>query len=86
MRTTVDIEDDLLLAAKHLARDCEQILGRVLSDLVRRGLQPVSTSPARRGSIPVLTRKPGARTVTSQAVKDLLDAEPCSTLVMSSRS
>lgn len=75
MRTTVDIEDALLTVAKHLAQERQQSLGRVISELVRRGLQPSAQSPVSAGAIPVLARKPGARPVTAQAVSELLEAE-----------
>ncbi len=75
MRTTVDIEDDLLVLAKHLAQERQQSLGRVLSDLVRRGLQPAAQTPIAQGAIPVLARRPGARPVTAQVVSQLLEAE-----------
>lgn len=75
MRTTVNLDEDILQTAKHLAQEREQSLGRVLSDLVRDGLQPKSKVIARRGAIPILARKPGARPVTAQAVKELLESE-----------
>ena len=75
MRTTVDLDEDILRVAKHLAQEREQSLGRVLSSLVRQGLQPASNVTARRGVIPILPRKPGAQPVTAQAVKELLEAE-----------
>lgn len=75
MRTTVDLDEDILQAAKHLAQEREQSLGRVLSDLVRDGLRPKGQAIARRGAIPILARKPGARPVTAQAIKDLLESE-----------
>jgi hypothetical protein len=75
MRTTVDLDDDILKVAKRLARKREQSLGRVLSDLARQGLQPASRRKPRAGAIPTLTRKPGAQAVTAGAVKDLLEAE-----------
>lgn len=74
MRTTVDLDDDVLRVARHLAQEREQSLGRVLSDLARRGLQPTSTVVARSGMIPILPRK-SAQSVTAQAVKDLLESE-----------
>jgi hypothetical protein len=70
------LDDDILQTAKHLAQEREQSLGRVLSDLARRGLAPARKSTGRRGAIPTLRRKPGARPVTAQAVKKLLDMEP----------
>lgn len=42
MRTTLDIEDDVLAAAKELARRGHTSAGRVISDLARRAL----TQPA----------------------------------------
>ncbi len=75
MRTTVDLDEDLLRLAKHLAQEREESLGRVVSDLVRRGLQPAPSTRVRGGKIPVLTRKPGARPVTTSAVQELLENE-----------
>ncbi|MFL6464550.1 MAG: CopG family transcriptional regulator [Bryobacteraceae bacterium] len=75
MRTTVDLDEDILQVAKHLAQQRKQSLGRVLSDLVRQGLQPARQAAVRRGAIPTLPRKPGARPVTDQIVKELLEAE-----------
>ncbi len=75
MRTTVDLDEDILKVAKDLTRERAQSLGRVLSELVRKGLQPAASPKARLGVIPTLPRKPGAQPVTMQAVKDLLDSE-----------
>jgi len=41
MRTTLDIDEDVLLAAKALARRRRQTAGAVLSELARRGLSQV---------------------------------------------
>ena len=38
MRTTLDIDDDVLRAAKELARREKKTAGEVISDLVRRAL------------------------------------------------
>jgi hypothetical protein len=38
MRTTLDIDDDVLQAAKELARREHKTAGRILSELARRGL------------------------------------------------
>lgn len=73
MRTTVDLDEDILQTVKHMARERSQSLGRVLSDLVRRGLQPAKTTMNMRNGVPILPRKAGARPVTSQIVKDLLE-------------
>lgn len=39
MRTTLDIADDVLFAARELARKEKKTAGQVLSELARRGLQ-----------------------------------------------
>jgi hypothetical protein len=75
MRTTVDLDADILVVVKHMAKERQQSLGRVLSTLVRQSLQPQQQVKARSGSIPVLPRKPDARPVTSQIVKELMDLE-----------
>lgn len=75
VRTTIDLDEDILRAAKDLAHERSQSLGRVLSDLARKGLQPPKQSLPSRNGIPLLTRKPGAKPVTSQMVKDLLEFE-----------
>ncbi len=66
VRTTVDLDEDILRVAKDLARKREQSLGRVLSDLARRGLGRVGTIAAVKGAIPVLPRNIGAKPVTSE--------------------
>ena len=43
MRTTLDIDDDILAAAKDLAKAEGRTMGQVISDLARRGL----TAPSR---------------------------------------
>jgi hypothetical protein len=75
MRTTVDLDEDILRVAKDLARENEQSLGRVLSDLARRGLQPPKGAIGMRNGIPVFPRLPGAKPVTSEMVKELLESE-----------
>jgi hypothetical protein len=75
MRTTVDLDEDVLRVAKDLARERDQALGRVLSDLARRALSP-STEPLKmRNGVPILPRKAGAKPVTSEIVKDLLESD-----------
>jgi hypothetical protein len=75
MRTTVDLDEDILGVAKHLAQERQQSLGRVLSDLARQALQPATPAAFRRSAIPTLPRKPGAQPVTAQKVKELLEAD-----------
>ena len=52
MRTTLDIDDDVLLAAKAAARRDKRSIGDVISELARRALTTAPAGPAgqRRGS------------------------------------
>ena len=75
MRTTVDLDEDILRTAKQLARENEQSLGRVLSDLARRGLEPPAPKLKTRNGVPLLMPKRGAKMFTSEHVKELLELD-----------
>jgi hypothetical protein len=47
MRTTLDIDDDVLRAARELARREKKTAGRVISELARQAL--AAATPATRG-------------------------------------
>ena len=49
MRTTLDIADDILRAAKELARREKKTAGQIISELARKAL---TSTPAARGSEP----------------------------------
>jgi len=73
MRTTLDIDDDVLQAVKDLASVRQETAGRVMSDLVRRALQP-PRGPRVRNGVPVLPRRPaGTPRPTMKLVNDLRD-------------
>ena len=74
MRTTLEIDDDVLLAAKELAAAQGSTAGKVLSELARKALK-ISRAPARRNGVPLLPPRKGARPVTSATVAALLDDE-----------
>ena len=54
MRTTLDIADDVLFAAKELARHEKKPLGQVISDLARRAFTQTATQG--RGAEPYSER------------------------------
>jgi hypothetical protein len=60
MRTTLDIDDDVLQAAKELGALHGKTAGQVVSDLARRALSPTATHRLRNG-VPVLPRRPAGR-------------------------
>lgn len=45
MRTTLALDDDVLAAARAMARTSRRSLGSVVSDLARRGLRPAPLAP-----------------------------------------
>ena len=49
MRTTIDIEEDVLLAAKEIARQRGVTLGRALSELARKSLTRTLSLPRQNG-------------------------------------
>jgi len=76
MRTTLSIDDDILLAAKAIARQQRRSIGEVVSDLARRALRKPEP-PAHRNGIPLLSRGDGNKAVvTLETVNALRDELP----------
>jgi hypothetical protein len=72
MRTTIDIDDDLLQVAKQLAIQRRQTAGRVVSELMRQALDP-KAAPKSRNGVPLFAPKPGARKPSLALVNKLRD-------------
>jgi hypothetical protein len=75
MRTTLEIDDDVMQAAKEMARLKSEPIGRTISNLARRGLTPVAPVVEMRDGIPVWTHGPDFIPVTSELVRNLADEE-----------
>jgi len=73
MRTTLDIDDAVLAAAKALAQDRGTSIGAALSALARRGLEPEVTIQ-RRSGFPVFDVAPDAPPITLDLVNEFRDA------------
>ena len=71
----MDIDSDVLLAAKQLAHERHESMGRVLSELARQALTPKRRSRERNG-VPLFSVKPGSRVVTMELVNRLRDEAP----------
>ena len=72
MRTTLDLDDDILLAAKELARQRGVSTGKALSTLARQALAPRRTETTRNG-VPLFPIQPDAGVVTMDLVNQLRD-------------
>jgi hypothetical protein len=81
VRTTLDIDEDVLQAAKELAAAENKTAGRVLSDLARKGLTGPERGPGfdednqtrLEGGWYVLPHRGGGRVVTTELVNQLLE-------------
>lgn len=72
VRTTLALDEDVLEAARALAERRGVSIGRVVSELARRGLEG-GKSGERRNGILLFPVRPGAGPVTPELVKDLLE-------------
>ena len=72
MRTTLDIDEDVLGAAKALAATRKTTAGKVLSELARQALRPTGEEEVLNG-VPLLPPRPGAEPVTPEVVDQILD-------------
>lgn len=75
MRTTLAIDDDILVAAKVLAAQQRRSVGEVISDLARRSLHRPQGGGERNG-VPLLSVRPDAPPVTLDLVNALRDDLP----------
>jgi hypothetical protein len=77
LRTTLDIDDDVLQAAKELAEREESTAGRVISALARRGLtaprKKTKAAQPTRGGVPLLPSR--GEVVTLDHLRELMEQE-----------
>jgi len=73
VRTTLDIDEDVLESAKELAARRRTTAGRVLSELARNALAPQGRSRRRRNGVPILPKQRATRLVTPEIVNRLRD-------------
>lgn len=72
MRTTLNLEDDVLRAAKSLARERGISLGEVVSELVRKALRPAPPTAYDAG-FPTFVVREDAPTITPEMVRSALE-------------
>lgn len=76
VRTTLNLDDDVLESAKLLAVQERKPLGVVVSDLLRRAVTPAAQAPVERNGIVLFPVSKHARAVTPEIVKELLEEIP----------
>lgn len=71
MRTTLDLDDNLLAIARVRAREKGISLGAAVSEMMRRGVQvPTGTSPS---GFPIFVPRPDAPIVTDDLIAQYRD-------------
>lgn len=74
MRTTLDIDEDVLHSAKEIAASRKTTAGKVISELARKALRPPGADEILNG-VPLLPECSDARLVTPEIIDRLLDEE-----------
>jgi len=75
MRTTIAIDDDVLTAARAIARQRNQSVGTIVSELARHSLRP-PVARAERNGVPLLPVREKGVIVTPEIVNALRDELP----------
>jgi hypothetical protein len=75
VRTTLDIDDELLFTVKEIARSGNRTAGEVVSGLLRESLTPRSGAREYRNGVPLLPQRPQGTPVTVELVNRLRDED-----------
>jgi hypothetical protein len=73
VRTTLELDDDVVAAARELAAGQRRSLGSVISELARRGLTPARVEVA--GDLPVIRVPAGTPAITPEMVRRAVDED-----------
>ena len=68
MRTTVNIDDELLVAVKNIAKSKDEAIGKVMSSLIRKGLQGTKKFRS-KNNLPVFKTADDAQIITLEHIK-----------------
>lgn len=74
MRTTLDIDEDVLIAVKEIASMRGVSAGRIVSELTRTALTKRAPHDYRNG-VPLFPLRPGGQMITLELVNELRDEE-----------
>ena len=73
MRTTLNLDDDVLETTRAIARAERRALGAVVSELVRRGLIPTEVRIDDEADFPMFRVKQSAPPITDEMVRSALE-------------
>jgi hypothetical protein len=73
VRTTLNLDDDVVAVARELAAGERRSLGSVISELARRGLTPARVDSD--GDLPVIRVPAGTPPITPEIVRRALDED-----------
>jgi len=73
VRTTLEIDNDVIAAARELASTEGRSLGSVVSDLIRKGLTPAKVDTV--DGLPVIRIPAGSPPITPEMVRRGLDED-----------
>jgi hypothetical protein len=73
MRTTLELDDDVVAAARELAAAERRSLGSVVSELARRGLTPARVESD--DELPVIRVPAGTPAITPEMVRRAVDED-----------
>ncbi len=76
MRTTLTIDDDVMVAVREMAAHQQKSAGKILSNLAREALLPPSMACDERNGIPLLKLRSNAAPVTLDLVKQMQEDLP----------
>ena len=71
MRTTINIDDDVLAAVRRIAAAERMSVGAMISLLARQTLRPSPSSRTTRNGVALLPLRPGASIIISELVRRL---------------
>ncbi len=70
------LDDDIYEAAMHVSRTSGERLGKVLSNMARRGIAPTVLRPGKRsGRFPTFDVPPGAPVIPASRVQKVIDED-----------
>jgi len=75
MRTTIDIDEDVLFAARELSRRRRISIGKAISELARQGVRRTEQGSTRNG-VPLIPISKSGSIVTLELVNQLRDESP----------